>query len=293
MRFAGNKRPEKRADSIRSLNGQKNVGFKLLSGRKCNLLCEHCFTNSGPKEEKTAKVSTLFNILRNMHSVLKSGNVDFMAVSGGEPMLNPYYTAALILRLNQIFYKESIEQPRTLVLTNGTVWNEHISKMLVPLRKAMIIFMSTDDFHKPPAAIEKYRKNFDVREMDADRKIAALGRGYDLDDANWKTCCDAANIRYEIDGDKIIMVEKKTHRSKFKIDEDGGLHLCGYGGFTFGNLNEESMGEIVKRIGKDERALALMERGPLGLARVYGKLDDAIEIFMKKGSCGVCHALSR
>ena len=57
------------------------------------------------------------------------------------------------------------------------------------------------------------------------------------------------------------------------------------------NLVNESVFDIAERLEKNELALALMDKGPLGLAEALGKQEAAVELLKSKGSCGVCHAL--
>ena len=286
-------RPEKMS-AIRAIRGEKRSGLIFLSGRYCNFRCRHCLTDSGEHRTKKAIPLTAVNVIRGLRPTLKTGNVEFVGVSGGEPMLHPYYAFAVATEVKRAFRGSKYKLPIITVLTNGTVFNEHVEKYLGPVKGDIKVMHSTDRFHKPPTQIENFRKcGFDVISRDEEFDIAGLGRAFDLDeDVPWKTNCDGADVTYRVDGKKILIGDRKIRTHKFKITEEGELHLCGYGGLTFGDLTADESPNVASELLKDEVSMEFLTRGPLGLAELYGKLKEAVEIFMEKGSCAVCHALS-
>lgn len=295
MRFARREllMPEK-TSAIRALKGEKRSGVIFLSGRHCNLKCRHCLTDSGPNRQRKANPLTAISAIKNIRPILEKGSIEFLGVSGGESMLNPYYSFVIAMENRKSAENHGHDKPPVVILTNGRIFNNHVHKLLKPVKGDIKIMHSTDDFHPEPAQIGEFRKHgFDVYRRDEKFEIAGLGRAYELHGkVDWKTSCDAAGIDYIIDGNELRIESKPIRSHRFKVTEEGGLHLCGYGGFVFANIKENSSTWIAKELIRNEYSLEFLTRGPLGLADVYGKLKQAVEIFREKGSCAVCHALS-
>lgn len=278
---------------VEGLKGNRRSGFILLSGRMCNYDCPHCLTDSGSGKREFAKPLMAEKILRNIKPVFEKESVSFIAVSGGEPFLNLDFIEGVIKELRNICSEIHIPLPKIPIVTNGTVSGLEIFDILEPVKDRIMIYYSPDEFHPKPSGIPMFEMyGFHIDSPGAERKIAALGRAYHMEgDYNWKTDCDAAGLTYRVENGSILSFERKVTTKKFMVLENGDIKLCGWGGLSFGNLEKENVFDIAERIEKDERALALMEGGPLGLAEVLGKAKEAAEVFMKRGSCAVCHAL--
>ncbi|NYZ76877.1 radical SAM protein [Candidatus Micrarchaeota archaeon] len=280
-------------DALEGLRGGRRSAFALLSGRQCNFRCIHCLTDSGPGRKEFTTPETAEKILNNIKPAMKNENVFFIAIIGGEPMLNLEFVRAVVKKLIETSSELKIQVPIICMETNGTAWDPAIVSVFKPVMERVRIYHSPDEFHPKASMMQIFERNgFDIEGRRPDKKIAALGRGYALDgDYNWKTNCDAAGIAYEKTGDSIVMLKRRNTTSRFMVMENGDMALCGYGGLIFGNLAKESVFDIADKLQKDERAKALMEKGPLGLAELMGKAKEAVEILRKKGSCGICHAL--
>ncbi len=279
---------------VEGLRGKSRSGFIMLSGRFCNHKCVHCLVDAGPHRKEKASLSAPAKIIENIESNIANERVNFVAIIGGEPLFHLDFIEELGLSLQRVSSRVYSAMPRIIIETNGTVSGPDIYKTLEPFRERLTLWYSADEFHPEPGQIRMFeREGFAVESRSPYKKIAALGRAYEMEDYhNWKTDCDAAWVRYEMSGGIPVIFNRTPSTRKFMVLEDGSMKLCSYGGLTFGNLAKENTFGIAERIERDERAIALMEKGPLGLAEVLGKAKEAVEVFMKKGSCGICHALS-
>lgn len=280
---------------VEALKGKKRSGFTLLSGRMCNYECPHCLTESGTDRREFAKPGMVRKIMKSIKPIMGTELVSFIAISGGEPFLNLDFIEEVIKQVGKVCADTHVPMPRLPIVTNGTISGPAIYKILEPVKDKMYLYYSPDEFHPKASGIAMFEgRGFKVDTPGAGKKLAALGRAYSMEGKhNWKMDCDASGVIYGINGSEVTMLKRNVTTSKFMVLENGDVKLCGWGGLTFGNLEKETTFDIAERIEKDEMALALMEKGPLGLAEVLGKTEAAIEILRSKGSCGVCHALSR
>ncbi len=278
---------------VEGLRGKSRSGFILLSGRFCNHKCAHCLVDAGPHRKEKAGLSTAGKIIEGIGPNLANEHVNFVSVIGGEPLFHLDFIEEVDSSLKRVCSGFHARVPRIIIETNGTVSGPEIYKTLEPFRERLTLWHSPDEFHPEASQIRAFeREGFTIESRSPSKKIAALGRAFGLEgDYNWKTDCDAAFVRYEMSGGIPVILNRTPSTRKFMVFENGDTALCGYGGLTFGNLAKENTFSIAERIERDERAVALMERGPLGLAEVLGKAKEAVEVFMKKGSCGICHAL--
>jgi len=279
---------------LEALKGKKRSGFIFLSGRMCNYDCPHCLTDSGTKRKEFAKASIVGNLLNNIKPLMFNESVYFIAISGGEPLLNLDFLEESISQIMRISKECSVPVPKIPIVTNGTISGPEVFEILEPVKEKVLIYYSPDEFHPKPSGIPMFeRYGFTVDSPGEGRKIAALGRAYGMQGySNWKMDCTAAGITYRLSEGNIYNSKRYVpSTSKFMVLENGDIKLCAWGGLTFGNLVNESVFDIAERLEKDELALALMDKGPLGLAEALGKQEAAVEILKSKGSCGVCHAL--
>ncbi len=294
MRFVRRERMGPReAGVIRALRGERKSGFLLRSGRNCNLSCRHCYTDSGPSKTLVARPETAALVLKNLKPLAEKGKVGFLGINGGEPMLNPKFVAEVVSMANGTFWGMGAEAPKAVVVTNGTICNDFILRSLRPLNDRIMLFYSHDQFHPKPARMPEYEKiGIETIERRDDYEIAGIGRGFRLEgDVRWKTSCDAARVRYVVSGEHVIADKRSMARHIMAITESGGLHLCDLGGFVFGDLTRQDTFEIAEDLAWSERAMEFVTNGPIGLAALEGNEREAIEIFLERGSCGVCHAL--
>lgn len=288
-----NSRGRRVLHAVEGLRGKSRSGFILLSGRFCNHKCAHCLVDAGPHRKEKASLSNAGRIIENISPNIANERVNFVAVIGGEPMFHLDFIEEVGVNLQKAASAFHAHVPRMIIETNGTVSGPEIYKILGPFRSRLSLWYSPDEFHPKASNIHMFEQaGFAVESRSPTKKIAALGRGFGLEGKqNWKTDCDAAWVRYEIAGDMPVIFNRTPSTRKFMVFENGDVGLCGYGGLVFGNLMNENTFAVAERIERDERALALMEKGPFGLAEVLGKAKEAVEVFMEKGSCGVCHAL--
>ncbi len=280
--------------AVEGLRGKSRSGFILLSGRFCNHKCAHCLVDAGPHRKEKAGLSNVRKIIENIRPNIANERVNFVAVIGGEPMFHLDFIEEVGLSLQKTASGVHSHVPRMIIETNGTVSGPEIYKILEPFKSRLTLWHSPDEFHPNASQISMFEnEGSSVESRSPSKKIAALGRAFGIEGRhNWKTDCDAAWVRYEMGGGMPVIFNRTPSTRKFMVFENGDVALCGYGGMIFGNLIKENTFGIAERIEKDERALALMEKGPFGLAEVLGKAKEAVELFMEKGSCAVCHALS-
>jgi len=107
---------------------QQHQEFDLwfYTGSKCNLECTHCYVSSGPNANQHPFL-TLNTFKRHLKDAI---NQHFKKLeiyfTGGEPFVNP--EMVLIL-------EESLNYANTTVLTNGTRFNDKITKKLAEIDK--------------------------------------------------------------------------------------------------------------------------------------------------------------
>jgi|GEM_PF-1395700 len=278
---------------VEGLRGKSRSGFILVSGRFCNHKCAHCLVDAGPHRKEKAGLIMAGKIMEGIRPNLANEHVNFVAVIGGEPLFHLDFIEEIGSNLERVCSRSYAKVPRMIIETNGTVSGPEIYKILKPLKERLTLWYSPDEFHPEASQMRMFeREGFAVESRSPSKKIAALGRAFGMEgDYSWKTDCDAAFVRYEMSRGIPVILGRGPSTKKFMVFENGETALCGYGGMTFGNLAKENTFAIAERIERDERAVALMERGPLGLAEVLGKAKEAVEVFRQKGSCGICHAL--
>ena len=95
----------------------KNL-FIELTAKNCNQKCKHCYINF-PQYNKIndfIKTDTIAETL----NILKEHNINFIYLTGAEPMTHPDFNA--ILRL-------CLKKTNVCICTNGSFINEKLSRM--------------------------------------------------------------------------------------------------------------------------------------------------------------------
>lgn len=98
-------------------NQLKDMDIKIISAyieitSKCNLRCKHCYNSSGNNNEMP------FEKFKEIVLELKKLGVNFISLSGGEPLLHSRFWELLdFLDSENIFF---------LIITNGCLWTDNI-----------------------------------------------------------------------------------------------------------------------------------------------------------------------
>lgn len=101
---------------------------------KCNLRCKHCFAEAKIENEHFLSYEDIVQI----YNEIKELGIVYVNISGGEPLLNPYFFEII---------KFVAEQPyKTALLTNGLLWDEEkiIELSKVDPTKNILIQFSVD-----------------------------------------------------------------------------------------------------------------------------------------------------
>jgi molybdenum cofactor biosynthesis enzyme MoaA len=116
---------------------------------KCNSQCIHCQADASPLKNDVMDVSDAHNYLAEATAV---SDIESFMVFGGEPMLYPERTIAIINKANKLGI------PKIDLITNG-VWGknkENAEKLARKLKTAGLnkVNVSVDAFHAPFTPIE-------------------------------------------------------------------------------------------------------------------------------------------
>lgn len=86
---------------------------------KCNLSCSYCFNSSSISSQDFFGLSKLKSLLIQMKEV----NINYIIISGGEPLLHPHF-----LEIIKLIFDYDI---KTTLITNGTLLNEEVVNVLI------------------------------------------------------------------------------------------------------------------------------------------------------------------
>ena len=105
--------------------------------RMCTLECEHCLR--GDRENKYMSTKTIENILKDVKKI------DKLLITGGEPLLAIRQIEAII----RIIKEKNIQVGMILIITNGTILNADVLKILKELSiiSNLKLLISYDIFH--------------------------------------------------------------------------------------------------------------------------------------------------
>ncbi len=94
-----------------TLTGHSRI-VQVHPTRRCNLMCRHCYSKSGPKERDVLELPLLRTFLRDA----RAEGYDVMGLSGGEPLLYPH--------IGELLDDARARGMRTTATTNGTLLTE-------------------------------------------------------------------------------------------------------------------------------------------------------------------------
>ncbi len=295
------------------------LGFPLIESLKCNkghttfiILSEkkHDFlynnygvdSNSGSANER-ADPKNARKIVENLKPRLSKGNCQII-IDGKEPLSNLEFIYPLVNEADYILNKEINEIEylnKIIILTNGTkVPSKEEFLILRKMKNKIVIVYFDDDLHQVNLdfSVALMHEGIDVLSMSSiiNSKNTPIASKFDeyMDELNTDKCCEANGLRYIKNGNSIYVSRSffESLEKQFQIDEKGNVYICTVGGLVIGNILEKRIDEIAKIMQNDPFILSLIQRGPLGLAEMMHYGTEAIEIYLKKGPCGVCHYLS-
>ncbi|MFA5050058.1 MAG: radical SAM protein [Candidatus Micrarchaeia archaeon] len=287
---------------ITSLKSNKvHASFSILSGRNCNLSCPHCLTESGLSRKEMAKPEDAAKIIQNLKPRLVLGNCN-LVISGGEPFLNLDFVSALVEEASFVLNGNLDIQNKIIIITNGSVFpNEEKFSLLRKMRGKIIVVYSDDYFHQADYITFSallIKEKIEVVSMSSICpliKPVGFGRGFNLETSSLDIggCCEVSDLKYIHNGNSYYVSRPLFERNakRFQIDEQGNLYLCAIGGKKIGNILEEKIDDIAKRIENDPLVMTLIQKGPLGLAKYFHHDSEAIDVYLNKGICGVCYYL--
>jgi AdoMet-dependent heme synthase len=103
---------------------------------KCNLVCKHCFNNSGPWRTDFLSFETVCGILDQLRVM---GNY-YVSVTGGEPLMHPHIFEILEYAVNSGF--------GVILATNATLITSHIAERLSKIELSQIqVSIDAPDAH--------------------------------------------------------------------------------------------------------------------------------------------------
>jgi len=122
--------------------------LQLHSSRHCNLLCDHCYSDSGPHEKGRLADETVAGLLDDAWA----HGYRVLSVSGGEPLMDPGLWPALA-RARALGYQ-------TDLVSNGTLIGEAVAARLAGLADLVAISIDGtperhDSIRRSPGAFER------------------------------------------------------------------------------------------------------------------------------------------
>lgn len=103
--------------------------------RRCNLDCSHCMKGN------SENLSISINLLNKFFDEVKSANI--LVISGGEPFMCYEEIKSLI----EIIKNKKVLVPKVVIVTNGTIYDERIYKLLEENFEEIGINISIDNYH--------------------------------------------------------------------------------------------------------------------------------------------------
>ncbi len=257
-------------------------GLHLLLSYQCTYECDHCFVHSSPRAEGTMSLAFARDAIRQASEI---GTIEEIYIEGGEPFL--FYPILL----------ELVRYARSLNFSVGIVTNSYFAttvedaiEWLQPFAEMDKVYLSISD--------DDYHSNPDEMDTPASRALEAANQ---LDIPVDAICIEPPSEREneKVPGEPIIgggvrfkgraaekLADESLPRRPWDSftkcpDEDfidvGRFHLDGYGnlwacqGITVGNLNEQSLSEILESYDPELHPIIdpLQQGGPAELVRQY------------------------
>jgi hypothetical protein len=136
------------APSILSLYRSQHAILSIYLTNRCNLLCRHCGTNSGPSETSYLRLDD--DAIANLRHAIDVNGIRALHVSGGEPFLR----RADLQRLSALAQETGI----LLAINTNGYWGISIKsavKLLQGMPGVTEIILSTDVYHAEQLGTEK------------------------------------------------------------------------------------------------------------------------------------------
>jgi len=116
-------------------NGNDKVLKRLviLITNTCNMSCKYCIADKGKykvnNKYEVFKIEDIIKIINNLLEIYSEG-IETIQFFGGEPLLKIDYIEQVIIAINNHFTKLEQCIPKYSIVTNGTLLNSHINKIL-------------------------------------------------------------------------------------------------------------------------------------------------------------------
>jgi hypothetical protein len=267
----------------------------LILTERCDVSCTHCWFGCGP--DRTATMSQ-YNAQDYVDKAAQARTVEWMSLTGGEPMLYPSLVEGLVAYASR-------SGLRTELVTNCN-WASTPEKAVGTLRRLRdagldVLNLSADDFHQPVIPFERVRNTYEAakglgvkmvvmtalrrggsRLMDIKRLLGdailapgaenladhtaigiesgftPVGRGFSLPKSEWF-----------LDGSPLTSGCGAVLRDLGVTPSGELLPCCSASAilpaFSLGNLGDQNLGEALERAWSMEVFKVLSEKGPMGL----------------------------
>lgn len=225
--------------------------------RRCNLDCSHCMRG----EAQNSKIST--ELLNKFFDDVKSANV--LVISGGEPFMCYEEIKSLI----EVIKSKHVFIPKVLIVTNGTIYDERIYKLLEQNFEYIEIDISIDNYHMESIS-RKYNTNMksenprlkpvNLQEIIQNLKLHKkspyfgyiygekkylidMGRAVNLDKP--KKVFDALGYFYTDCADNYIVAGPHIYLDTEGYITDGNSEYSSRDKISIGNIHQNTVSEIL------------------------------------------------
>ena len=225
--------------------------------RKCNLDCAHCMRGN------SENISISIDLLNKFFDEVKSMNV--LVISGGEPFMC-YEEIKLLI---DVIRNKKVLVPKVVIVTNGTIYDERIYKLLEENFEEIEINISMDNYHMEsiskrydsqrksnnpriyPANLEDimtnlklHRKSIYFGSIYGERKyLIDTGRAVDLDKP--KKSFDALGYFYTDCISDYIVAGPQIYLDALGYITDGNSEYASRKEISLGNIKENTVSELL------------------------------------------------
>jgi hypothetical protein len=268
---------------------ERNIYF--VTTRNCNLKCDHCYMSAGPGLKDTTISSEDFKkVIDHLPKI-----PIFLTLTGGEIFTVPDSLFSFLGHIKNANKKRRSKHQIILQVQTNAFWA--MKKDPIPILENLANFgvkyldiTSDDEFHEEQgidrsklsslkSLAQRYFNRITIRGIRSTKGIMPVGRSRS----------DGIGTKY-LEG---AGCEKTLDKSFLCIDEIGEVYPCCYNFFKFpGNLIDEPLTTILKRVREDKRLSKLDQGGPIALARSDGISETNINKLVENhGECGACFEL--